>query len=1505
MAFVAVVASASGSTQAVRSDGSVIALKPGAQLAVSDTVKTASGSSLAIVFNDKTEISLADNSLIEILDFVYDPARHAESSFWVHVATGTVRSVPGAIAEQKPEGFRLTSPLGTAGVRGAAMLHKIHETGEAHSIVDPSEAFPPPPTPDAFCNLPSPPLFSNGNGLPVDGTAPCFEPDTKNLDDLDYGALVINENPYMNFVFSKNRKVVYCNPAALQVFNVLAVEDLDAVFYAMVAHRQPDGQNSLQAVMAKFDEAEIIGCSEFTFKLPVAGQNNSYHSIIKRINCRDSYVFYVAGYNLSALWKAQSRITQQETYSKMLNLIGEELLSNEIDELEGTLRNIAQIIGQSFGAIRIFICSLTSKDGDQGCQKLCDWCPEDSPGDGGKSLCDIRLPESWKEEMRGNRLVSKYLPEANHADSEFLESKGLQLVLLAPLSLKNEVWGFICLCFNEVAWTPSEASKEAASSGAKMLSNGILRIRSIKQLMDSAETNQALLDSNPFISMIVDADGNLLKSNPRAQSFFQLDMTGNVLDIFSPMSPAYQPNGRKTMLLRERLDMTLDDGHCQFETVLIYKDKMWHFDVTMKRIIYKGMVAISAYLVDRTAEKESQKKSDYHDKMLKALGKAANLLLTAKAGEVLHTLYSVLESIGEAASVSRMYIWKNNYGEDKRLYTSQLFEWSPNVAPQQGSELTTNIAFDDLSPAWRETLQKGLCVNSLVRSEDPENYTYLASQGIVSLLLVPIIIQDKFWGFIGCDDCHSERVFSGVEENILRICGFMAMVITETVQNEMSMKLLAEKEEAEVSAELKSTFLANMSHEIRTPMNAIFGMTELILHEHTTGNVMAYATEIHNACRGLLSIINDVLDISKIESGKLKIITLRYQISSMLMDVISIIKQQIGKRSTVLSVTIDADTPAELLGDEVRIKQILINLLNNALKFTDEGQIDLSVSSRVEGDVCNLTFTVKDTGIGIKPEDLQLIFGKFQQVNTKKNRDIEGAGLGLPISKQLVEMMNGSIEVESEYGAGSTFTVTIGQAIANPQPLAALKVPGRTVLICENRPAYLGSVTHALDSLGCAYTLCTEHAELSQYLNDSTYDFIFASAIYLDKIAETIALEQPEAIMIALNGIGDLPYYGGNTISISMPIHCLQIANIFNNEYSDRHSGSHIADFTATEAKVLVVDDNAVNLKVAAGLLKMYEIHADTATNGTDALKMVRKTDYDIVFMDHMMPEMDGMEATAAIRALGEKYGQLPIVALTANAIGDVVNMFIASGLDDFLAKPIEMLGLNLILKKWIPKNKQVKNSEKFAIAVSSFEIPGVVTGKGIMNSDGTLEEYNAILEVYVADGENRLKDLEKFRKEGDTRAFKICVHALKGSSANIGAEGISAMAADLEAACNRGDTNHIDTNFTGFATAFSILLHSIRGYLASRRKEASLPSKSADMDFLRVSLHEITRCMENIDLDAISNILKELYTYQWDEDTTARISSIKDCLSIFDYAGIENAVEQLKKLNDDDGQIA
>ena len=665
---------------------------------------------------------------------------------------------------------------------------------------------------------------------------------------------------------------------------------------------------------------------------------------------------------------------------------------------------------------------------------------------------------------------------------------------------------------------------------------------------------------------------------------------------------------------------------------------------------------------------------------------------------------------------------------------------------------------------------------------------------------------------------------------------FFVMVVIEITRKtkdrlieNQNRRLQELREEAETANRTKSNFLASMSHEIRTPMNAITGMAELILRGDISGETRGYAQDIKQAGNNLISIINDILDFSKIEAGKLEIMPVKYLFSSLLNDAANIIRMRLMEKPIRFFTNIDGNIPNNLIGDEVRLRQIILNLLSNAVKYSARGHIGLSITEqkREAGQVW-LKITVTDTGKGIKPEDQAKLFGDFVQVDTKKNRGIEGTGLGLAITRRLCRIMGGDITVKSEYGAGSAFTVIIPQDVDSPEPFAAVEdAADKKVLVYERRLIYAKSVCWSLENMRVPYTMVTDQEDFAAALYREKWFYVFSGYGIYEKIKPL--MEQPEtafsggckpslALMVEWGTEAHIP----NVRFMPLPVQSLSIANTLNGkadhrDYFENSVSSGEVRFTIPRARILVVDDIATNLKVAEGLLAPYQAAVDTCLSGLQAIELIKRNEYDIVFMDHMMPNMDGIESTAVIRELeGERFRAMPIIALTANAVVGMRETFIGHGFNDFIAKPIDISKLDEMLGRWIPKEKRAVNDEQLTMNneqstmndeqlpdkdtpssllmshASLFSIPGVNTASGIFMTGGTQEAYKEVLDLFCKDVEERLPLLRE-RPEADTLpALVIHIHSLKSASASIGAQEISTQAAGLEAISRAGDVAFI-----------------------------------------------------------------------------------------------------------------
>lgn len=636
----------------------------------------------------------------------------------------------------------------------------------------------------------------------------------------------------------------------------------------------------------------------------------------------------------------------------------------------------------------------------------------------------------------------------------------------------------------------------------------------------------------------------------------------------------------------------------------------------------------------------------------------------------------------------------------------------------------------------------------------------------------------------------------------------------------------------------KGDFLANMSHEIRTPMNAIVGMCELILRENDISDtVRDYCFNIQNSGRSLLAIINDILDFSKIESGKMEFIAEEFNFASTLNDVINMALTRKGDKPIEIIVKCDPGLPTGLVGDELRIRQIIINLVTNAIKFTQQGCVIIRVSQTRHDYGINLSVSVTDTGMGISPDGLEKLFNSFQQIDTKKNRSVEGTGLGLAISRKLVSAMGGFINVSSEVGVGSEFRFVVPLKVSDSNPFISVKEPEKihaaffinmekhiTPRVSEE---YYSLISELRTELSADFELFDSLQTLQIAVSEKKYSHIFIGREeYIESRSFFDGLSDSTQIVLVQDRINSIEI-PPKMQCIFKPFYAITAAAVFNNErpsaiINERRNSS--IRFVAPKARVLVVDDNIINLKVAVGLMRPYCMQVLTVDSGRAAISMLRSKDFDIVFMDHMMPEMDGVEATKLIREMdGQYYKDLPIIALTANAVNGVRDMYLGAGFNDFIAKPIELSALDRALKTWLPKELiTVPNPKDEQTAVNTSGKKRRASDQetvfspdiGISYTGGDTEAYEEILEMYVRKAPEKRDLIKKLFDEKSWKNYIIEVHALKSTSLTIGSKPLSSLAKELELAGKNEDYKLIEEKNAAMLTMYDTVAQLGRTYL-------------------------------------------------------------------------------------------
>jgi signal transduction histidine kinase/CheY-like chemotaxis protein/HPt (histidine-containing phosphotransfer) domain-containing protein len=862
------------------------------------------------------------------------------------------------------------------------------------------------------------------------------------------------------------------------------------------------------------------------------------------------------------------------------------------------------------------------------------------------------------------------------------------------------------------------------------------------RIRDADKLTRIMLDSMPLCCTLFDTELNVIDCNEEAIRKFELSSKEEFLKNFHNLSPEYQPDGKSSReRTMEKINLAFVEGDSHFEWMHHnLKGEPIPCEVTLVRVKYKDEFVVLGYTRDLREEKEA--------------------VARMHEAEVLTQL--MFDSMPLGSNLWNMKFENHQTNDEafrlfdlssKEEYLERFHDLSPEYQPDGSKSLAKGAEY------LKRAFDEGYCrFEWLHQKLDGELLP-------CEIILVRVKYKDEYEVIGYTRDMREEKAHLA--------------------------EIHRAWEEAENANKAKSIFLANMSHEIRTPMNAIVGMAELLLSENLNERQIRSIQDIHISALALLDIINDILDHSKIQAGKLSLVPIHYDFKQLIDNVGSMVQFLVKKKNIAFKMITEGEIPKCLYGDDVRLRQVLLNMLSNAVKFTNEGYVNLTIRAFDN----YIAFDVSDSGIGIKEKDLSLLFNAFTQTDMLKNRSQEGTGLGLYITKSLIEMMGGRISVDSVYGQGTVFHFTIPKVIGDESLIQAV--------IIKDTPIY------------------------------------------------------------------------------------------------------------APDAKVLVVDDNTINLNVAAGLLALSQITAETAASGKEAIDMVNKNKYDLVFMDHMMPGMDGIETTKVIRALGIKT---PIIALTANAIAGAKDEYIAAGMNDLLTKPIKKSLLNKLLESWLPAEKVFRREDGFpqqAEAGSTIqEIPekrkgfwekieqidGLITATGLDRVSGQRDVFEKSLNLMLKEIDKSTKNLNEYLAAGNLRDFCIEVHGMKGSLANIGMMKLSADAYELEKASDRGDgglcahqlppfLEALQTFHAGLKEAFA-LIEQPRGAVEIPAELPPVLKKLAHA-FAEKNFVAVDEGLESLAGLKKKDIIKG-------DALNEEIEKIKDAVEIMDYKTAQEVINKL-----------
>ena len=898
-----------------------------------------------------------------------------------------------------------------------------------------------------------------------------------------------------------------------------------------------------------------------------------------------------------------------------------------------------------------------------------------------------------------------------------------------------------------------------------------------------------------------------------------------------------------------------------------------------------------------------------HSSLLSSVNDVSAILLDPDVHRFTDNLLIAVKMIAVALDIDSAQVWKNQ-NEKNNFNLTKLLEWTSenSFALSHKDELLVQLFHDS-----NDLLIQDKCIYRSFKDLKLHDQ-YLQEQiTFTSIFLVPIFVKNSFWGIFALEDWKNERIFNSNDELIIRsasrmiayayvrndlyyllenllnsITSMIYVTVPETgeilfmndimkehyrikgdvrgkicyqilqrnmkercdfcpirqlnmnpdqvvqweeyrsftgrsyhntdrfirwldgkivhLQHSVDMtEIIEAKKQAELGNRTKSEFLARMSHEIRTPMNVIIGIAQIQLQKNDLPEDMISAMEmIYLSGQNLLGIINDILDVSKVETGKMELIPIPYHVASLINDSVQLNITQIGTKSLEFQLDISADIPSQLKGDMIRLKQILNNLLSNAIKYTDTGHIKLTVDHFWEKEIFYLRFIVEDTGQGIKPEDAKKLFSEYSRFNIHINQSKQGTGLGLTITKSLIELMDGNISVETEYNKGSKFIAVVKQ------------IPLESPIIGKN---------------------------LSDQLNNFTY-------------------------MI-----------------------------------NKHHDINQIQYETMPYGKVLIVDDMDTNLYVAKGLLTKYNLKIRTASSGFDVLEMIKEGEnFDIIFMDHMMPIMNGIETTQKLR---EKDYKGIIVALTANAITGNEQMFIENGFDSFISKPINTIILDNVLKKYI-KDKYPEEAKKNTMQslINNNKAQTLLQKKNKVNHNGHHNEDNnkrksieqiepKLFQLIYQDAKKSLATMKIAFSQNDIKLYTTNVHAMKTLLANIGETKTSDLASKLEAACINNDLQFVKDNNQFFISQMENLVREMEQVSTNPIENNDIILE--DHKYLNQQLTLILEACDNYDDTIIYQILDRIMSNKWKNETLSLLNSIKDTL--FLHSNFESVSEQVKTL--------
>jgi len=1156
--------------------------------------------------------------------------------------------------------------------------------------------------------------------------------------------ILFNAMPLGANIMKRDFEFIDCNESALNLFEISDKQEYFEKFNRLSPEYQPDGSPSEKRINEYIEKTLSDGyyCFTWTYQ-KLDGEPIPCEITGVRVKFNNEYALAFYLRDLRELKKMMSGIDSREHLLNTVNAAANILLSiSDEKSFDSLLVKSFELLGYCLDVDRVHIWSNEFIDGE-----LCFTLKYEWLSDYGHRCKQIpigmHIPNSqkpeWKKMFLRGEHINIPLSRMPKNERNFFTNYGIQSLFAIPMFINNDFWGFFSIddCRRERAFSNDEI--RILSSVALMMSNAINRNLQTNKLREADKRMHAMFDSVPVGTNFWDSNYNLIDCNLESLRIFDMKSKDEYCNRFFELSPEYQQDGRLTKEVAfENVKKAFNEGYCRFEWLHRKLDgEMIPCDVTLVRVEYNNDFIVMGYTYDL---RELRKTIAQMNESRRSLSIMENILNGIDA-----VIYVTVPDTGEILFVND--------------YMRQELNLDSDCIGQKCYKIIQNVDKKcDFCPCRK-------------LDKEPDN----------------TIIWEVHY-------TATKRIYRCMDRYIEWYDGR-----TVHIQHAIDMtEMIAAKEFAEQSNRYKSQFLSRMSHEVRTPMNAILGIAEIQLQDKSLPAEFKEALGKINASGYLLlGIINDILDMSKIEAGKLELARLPYEVASLINDAMNMNIYKYDYKPIEFSLVVDENIPVKLLGDELRIKQILNNLLSNAYKYTDKGNITMSVAAenppQEDSDQLTLMFRVTDTGQGMTREQIDKLFDEYTRFNMETNRAVEGTGLGMSITNNLVKLMNGTISVESEVSKGSVFTVRLPQGIADSSALGK----------------------------EAAESLMRFHHEEARQAN---------------KTSQLVREYMP---------------YG----------------------------------------KVLIVDDMETNLYVARGLMSPYCLSIETAISGFIAIEKIKAgSTFDIIFMDHFMPNMDGIETTKNIRRLGYTY---PIIALTANALAGMAEMFMENGFDGFISKPIDIRQLNFYLNKFIRDKyppEVVKAAQKQAAII-----------KMSANKEIKPIPDDGLKSVFVRDAEKAFERMtlihnNSYRRGDDIRQFVVNAHAMKSTLASIGEADLSADAFELEKAGRTENIQFISEKTAPFLEALSKVIEKYK--LNEDDADEAREDSENDMAFLGEKLLIIQKACGEYDEHSANTAMEELARKKWPRSIKELLSAISEYLLHSDFDEAVNIIGNYLKNN-------